>query len=518
VSDPTKRGARPSRCKTPKASEALGERSREGSPRQLPHLAALLGPTGPELARAFASATGYLRRRSPRELLSEVGTTIGSLPAVTHLDKAFFQASFRTGATAEGEDLLAGQGLFFITEHRRLFLDATAGHYQMTWGYNHPRLIEALREALEAGLVWDDHSNIPGDTVKQLSRKLVELANARPAATPPAREGRGRQPKPAATDLESDPQALNRVLLGIATGSVACSTAIKLALNYFQSTRGGGTPVFVALAGNYHGTDLVAQRLRGMWTDYLGHLPVALIEPNDTEALRETFAHSGSQVAAMFVEPVMMNREAIALERDYLLEARRLCDEHDALLVFDEIQTGFWTEKFFSAVALGVKPDILVVGKGMTAGFHPLAAVLYRRKYDSLAQYDAISTNGNAPLPAYMALASIALIEEERARIARAAHHYRQALEALPGEFPRLLRAIHGDGLLVGIKFHAVEAAKEFHRRSLAAGLWLRLHAYHEGHATALTKFALLLDEETADFFLALVREILRAMNKKSGG
>jgi acetylornithine/succinyldiaminopimelate/putrescine aminotransferase len=445
-----------------------------------------------------------------------VGTTIRSLPALTHLDKAFFQASFRTGATTEGEDLLAGQGLFFITEHRRLFLDATAGHYQMTWGYNHPRLVEALREALEAGLVWDDHSNIPGDTVKQLARKLVELANGPPAIVRPGAEARAgtlRQ-EVSAADLESDPQALNRVLLGIATGSVACSTAIKLALNHFRSTRRGGTPVFVALAGNYHGTDLVAQRLRGMWTDYLGHLPVALIEPNDTEALEETFARHGSQVAAMFVEPVMMNREAIALDRDYLREARRLCDEHGALLVFDEIQTGFWHQEFFSAVAMGVKPDILVVGKGMTAGFHPLAAVLYRRTYDSLAQYDAISTNGNAPLPAYMALASISLIEEERARIARVTRRYRQALEALPEEFPGLLSAIHGEGLLVGIKFHTVEAAKEFHRRSLEAGLWLRLHAYHEGHSTALTKFALVLDEETADFFLARVREILTAMNK----
>jgi adenosylmethionine-8-amino-7-oxononanoate aminotransferase len=280
-----------------------------------------------------------------------VGTTIRSLPALTHLDKAFFQASFRTGATAEGEDLLAGQGLFFITEHRRLFLDATAGHYQMTWGYNHPRLVEALREALEAGLVWDDHSNIPGDTVKQLARKLVELANAPPAVIPARRQvgvASGERPsglscgagirvpatRDSAADLESDPQALNRVLLGIATGSVACSTAIKLALNHFRSTRRGhavsGTPLFVALAGNYHGTDLVAQRLRGMWTDYLGHLPVALIEPNDTEALQQTFARHGSQVAAMFVEPVMMNREAIALDRAYLLEARRLCDEHGA--------------------------------------------------------------------------------------------------------------------------------------------------------------------------------------------
>ena len=71
--------------------------------------------------------------------------------------------------------------VFHVTEQRRLFLDCTAGHYQMTWGYSHPRLTALVREALDAGIVWDDHSNIPGNTVKQLSVRLVEAANGRKA-------------------------------------------------------------------------------------------------------------------------------------------------------------------------------------------------------------------------------------------------------------------------------------------------------------------------------------------------
>jgi len=462
----------------------------------LAHLEAALGPRGGELARAFLQASDYLRSHDRAELLAAVGHTIESLPEVEHLGKDLFQASFRTGATAEGEDLLAGRGLFFITERRRLFLDTTAGHYQMTWGYNLPELSGALVAAVEAGLVWDDHSNIPGDTVKRLAEKLVELANGVDSTA----------------GLEDDPKALNTVLLGIATGSVACSTAIKLALNYFRARGGRGRPVFVTLDGNYHGTDMVAQRLRGMWADYLSEVAVDQVEPNDIEALRQTFAESGDRIAAVFVEPVMMNREAIVLDREYLLEARRLCDELDCALVFDEIQTGFWYPEFFSAVRLGITPDMLIVGKGLTAGFHPLSAVIYRRKYDSLAQYDAISTNGNAPLAAYLALQSIALIEKQRERIAHVARYYRKALQKLPQDFPRLVEAIHGDGLLTGIKFQTVEVAKEFHRRCLDAGLWLRLHVYHEGHSTALTKFALSVDEETVDFLLGRFREILSGL------
>ena len=459
----------------------------------------VLGPEGDSLVRSLREADAYLRARSPSRLLAEVGRTITALADVEHLDKAVFQASFRKGATVEGEDVLAARGLFFLTERRKLFLDATAGHYQMTWGYNHPELNAALVEAVEAGLVWDDHSNLPGDTVKQLARKLVQLANGADPATP-------------LSELRQRPGALDRALLGIATGSVACSTAIKLALNRARHTRGLDQPVFVTLRGNYHGTDLVAQRLRGMWTEYLGQLPVVQVEPNDVAGLRQTFDQVGERTAALLLEPVLMNREAIALERAYLEEARLLCDRYGAALVFDEIQTGFWYPEFFSARKLGVQPDILVMGKGMTAGFHPLSAVVYRGEYDSLAQYDAISTNGNAPLAAFMALVSIGLIEREGERIARVSGAFREALEALPGEFPGLLRCIHGDGLLAGLKFHTVEAAKEFHGRCLEAGLWLRLHVYHPGHSTVLAKFALLLDEETVEFFIARVRDILTEM------
>jgi adenosylmethionine-8-amino-7-oxononanoate aminotransferase len=155
--------------------------------------------------------------------------------------------------------VLTGKGLFFLTEGRMLFLDLTAGHYQMTWGYNHPVLNRAITEALEKGIVWDCHSNLPGDFVKQLSWKLVEICN---------RDARGNSP--GFDSVLDDDDALNTVLLGTATGSVACSTAMKLAINYFRKRKGSRRkPVFVALNGNYHGTDIMMQRLRGMWPEFL---------------------------------------------------------------------------------------------------------------------------------------------------------------------------------------------------------------------------------------------------------
>jgi acetylornithine/succinyldiaminopimelate/putrescine aminotransferase len=83
-------------------------------------------------------------------------------------------------------------------------------------------------------------------------------------------------------------------------------------------------------------------------------------------------------------------------------------------MAIDEIQTGFWFPEVIYCSRIGLQPDFIVLGKGMTAGFHPLAALIYRGKLDVLEQYDAISTNGNAALAALLALGCIELIERAR--------------------------------------------------------------------------------------------------------
>jgi len=385
-----------------------------------------------------------------------------------------------------------------VTEQGRLFLDCTAGHYQMTWGYNHPELNTLVQEAIDAGVVWDDHSNIPGDTVKRLAERLVETANDVESAGP---------------ELLDDERALNTVLLGVCTGSVAVNAALKIALKHHEAVRPDASPVLISLKGNYHGTDFLAQRMRGMWKDFFRGITFVEIEPNDLSALRKAFATHRGRVAAMFCELVMMNREAIVLDEDFVGEARTRCDEADACLVIDEIQSGFWYPHYYLYHQYGILPDILVVGKGMTAGLHPLSAIVYNRRLDRLAQYDAISTNGNAPLAAVAGLGCLGLIQSQGQQIAELTRHFFDRLQELPATAPDRVAAIHGHGLLAGVKFHKVEDAIEVHRRLLERGLWTRVHAYHEGHSTVLTKLALAADRRVADFVIEAFHETLREMN-----
>jgi acetylornithine/succinyldiaminopimelate/putrescine aminotransferase len=254
---------------------------------------------------------------------------------------------------------------------------------------------------------------------------------------------------------------------------------------------------------------MMPQFMRGMWPGMSPSFEVITLEPNDAPALEEVFRRHGSRVAGFWAEPVLMNREAIAVDPDYLRLAQRWCNEVGALMCIDEIQTGFWQPEVFQYRALGLRPDLVVVGKGLTAGFHPLSGVLFHHRHDLLEQYDAISTNGSASLPAFVALASLELIRERARQIRAMARRIEQGFRQLAAEFPRWVEAAHGRGHLAGLKFHEVDVARHFHRSLLADGLWTRVHAYHEGHRTLITKLGLLADEAVVDFVLGRFRNRL---------
>lgn len=437
---------------------------------------------------AMQAGVRFLENRSPLALLPQVGQVINAIPPFTPVDKSALQDSYGGDQAGPPDDLLAGRGLFYISEQRRLFLDATSGHYQMLWGYNHPDLCQAMQEGIRQGIVWDNHSNIPQWPVKQLAHRLVSLANA-----------------PGETDR------LDTVLLGICTGSVACAAALKIQLMVYEREKGRSVlPVIITLEGNYHGTDLVPQFMRGLWPHLPKPFEMAIIPPNDEEALEMTFQKYGERVAGFWSEPIMMNREAIAIQPAYLQKARRECDRAGALMCVDEIQTGFWSPEIFDYRALGVQPDLVVLGKGMTAGLHPHSAVLMKQRHDMLAQYDAISTNGSASLPCYMALCSMQMIEENATAIHQAGERVAAGFQSLVDEFPDRLLSAQGRRHLAGLKFRRVEDALLFHQRALETGLWCRAHAYHAGHSTVLTKLGLLTDGAVADFVVDKFRSLLK--------
>jgi acetylornithine/succinyldiaminopimelate/putrescine aminotransferase len=459
----------------------------------------LAGPLGFDVCRAMARAKTFLDRHDNRQLLDLIGTTVENVALKRTINKAVMQKSYGGGTLAETDDLLAGRGLFYITEQGKLFLDCTAGHYQMSWGYGHPALTGIVQDGLAAGIVPDNHSNIPQWPVKRLAQKLIEAANP---DLPELREGDFSK-------IMESKTRLNTVLLGIATGSVACEAALKIMLMHHERSQRPGPPIFIVLDGNYHGTGFFSQYLRGMWGSYIRNLEVVAVQPNDGDELESAVARYQDRIAGFWAEPIMMNREAIRVEPQYLQFAQKLVRRVGALMVIDEIQTGFWTPDLFMYKQCGIVPDIVVVGKGMSAGLHPLSGIIYRRDLDMLAQYDAISTNGNAALAALVALDNIELLHAYSYRILDTQEYYYEKLCALAAEFPDRIAAVHGNRAMTGLKFRQVDDAIAFHKKCVEGGLWLRVHAYHAGHSTILCKFALCLEPAVVDEFIRRLRRLL---------
>jgi acetylornithine/succinyldiaminopimelate/putrescine aminotransferase len=280
-------------------------------------------------------------------------------------------------------------------------------------------------------------------------------------------------------------------------------------LMHHERAKRPGPPIFVVLDGNYHGTGFFSQYLRGMWGSYIHNLEVVAVQPNDGDELESVIARYQDRIAGFWAEPIMMNREAIRVESQYLQLARKLVRRVGALMVVDEIQTGFWTPDLFMYKQCGIVPDIVVVGKGMSAGLHPLSSIIYRRELDMLAQYDAISTNGNAALAALVALANIELLQSHGPEINSTQEHYFRRLCELAAAFPDRIAAVHGNGAMTGLKFRDVNDALAFHKKCVESGLWLRVHAYHAGHSTILCKFALCLEPAVVDEFIRRLRLLL---------
>ncbi len=411
----------------------------------------ILGPSGADITAAMKAGLRLPGGAgSARIAASRSAGPIRSIPAFRPIDKSALQDSFGGNQAGPSDDFLVGRGLFYLTEQRKLFLDCTSGHYQMLWGYNHPELCAAITAASRAGVIWDNHSNIPQSPLKWLAHRLVEPGQCA-RRTGPARHrpaGRLHRIRGLRGGAE-DPAARVRADAGQenARRSLSCWTATITAPTCCPSS--------CAACGR-------AWRRVSRWST---------LQPNDPRSLAKTFRKHGSRMAGFWAEPVMMNREAIAVDPDYLQLAQRCCREAGALLCLDEIQTGFWQPEVFEFRALGLQPDLVVLGKGLTAGFHPLSGVLLRHRHDVLEQYDAISTNGSAALPAFVALCSLELIQERaRDRFARSAGASRKDSRRWPLSFPSVLQAAHGRGYLAGLKFHQVEDAKRFQRLLLAEG------------------------------------------------
>lgn len=214
-----------------------------------------------------------------------------------------------------------------------------------------------------------------------------------------------------------------RVFLGC-SGSDAVDTAFKL-VRIVQQLRGEDErQVVLTRTRGYHGTNLGGTSVQGIepnragWGDLVPH--VLELPADDLEAAATYFAAHGARVAAVITEAVQ-GAGGVHLPVDgYLAGLRRLCEDHGALLVLDEVITGFGrVGARFAAEAYGIVPDLMTFAKGVTSGYQPLSGVIVSADVAETLESDEHwvlrtgYTYSGHPASCAAALANLAILEDE---------------------------------------------------------------------------------------------------------
>ena len=169
------------------------------------------------------------------------------------------------------------------------------------------------------------------------------------------------------------------------SGSESIDTAMKLArLAHVQAGHPERTLIISRTRG-YHGTNYGGTSAQGIAPNRVGYGPlvgdVVQVPSDDVEALATLMKERSSEIAAVIAEPVQGAGGVFPPTDNYLHSVRRLCDQHGALLIFDEVITGFGRlGSWFGAQHYGVTPDLLTFAKAVTSGYQPLGGVILGRK------------------------------------------------------------------------------------------------------------------------------------------
>lgn len=358
------------------------------------------------------------------------------------------------------------EGIQVYDRWGNMWLDWSSGVLVTNAGHAHPKICKAIVDQANRGLI--HNYCFPSETRAAAVEALARVA----------------------------PDGLKKVFL-LTTGAEACECAIKLARTWGRQAGGDKKIAIVTFQNAFHGRTLGAQMAGGIpklkeWIVNLDKDMVQVPFPDGFRCPDTSFDKFVSTLASMGISPdsvagvmseTYQGGNASFMPVEYAQKLRRWCDEHGALLIFDEVQAGFGrTGKYWGFQHYGVSPDLICCGKGISSGL-PISAVIGRPDVMDLYPPGAMtSTHTGNPVCAAAVLANLEVIEEENL-----VENSRKMGQILVSEatrigkrFPKQVGAVHGCGLVASmhiIKPGGIEAdaptASAIVRRCVEKGLML---------------------------------------------
>ncbi len=238
----------------------------------------------------------------------------------------------------------------------------------------------------------------------------------------------------------------------------------------------------------------------------------------DLDAMREAVT---DDTAAVILEPIQGEGGINIPHDDYLAGVRKICDEHETLLIFDEIQTGFArTGRMFAAEHWGVSPDIMTVAKSLGGGIYPISATIFKEEImDFFIPHPFIhlSTFGGSDLGCIVGLATIEYIQKNRlAEHAEAmGKRFGEGFHRLLGNYPELLLEVRRKGLMMGLQYTNESIGPRLTKKLADRGVL----AIYTGNDPSICRFMppLVISPEEVDFVIEALDGSMKELSKESG-
>jgi acetylornithine/N-succinyldiaminopimelate aminotransferase len=389
------------------------------------------------------------------------------MSTVTALEERYVMQTYKRAPV----EFVLGEGVTLYDRDGEAYLDFLAGISVCNAGHCHPRVVEAVRQ--QATRLFHVSNLFYTEPGVRLAERLAE--SFQPGA---------------------------RVFL-CNSGAEANEAAIKLARKH----RRGGE--IVVLEDAFHGRTmgaLSATPSRAKQEPFEPLVPGFVAVPRDDPAALS--AAVGDRTAAVMIEPVQGECGVWPISEEMLIAAREACDQHGALLVFDEIQCGMGrTGTLWGFELTGVRPDVFTVAKSLASGLPIGACVAGGDAADVLAAGDHGTTFGAGPLVATAALATLDVLDDDalHARVRVLGDRLRAGLERLRGE--GRLADVRARGLMVGVDLPENRAGEA--PKVVGEALAERIVLNATGPDTVRMLPPLIIAEEHVDRVLAFLEESL---------
>ena len=338
------------------------------------------------------------------------------------------------------ENFPKGEGVYLFNEKGEKFLDLMSGIGVNCLGYNHPKFLEAIQEAMQKPAHLSNLYEIPEQNL--LAQKLVENSPFDQAffcnSGTEANEGAIKLVRKFHADLENS--------------------------EHFDTLSDQKKNIIVSFLSSFHGRTMGSLAITGKDSIKTGFTPLIgntkILPWNDTDALEKFLKISGKNVAGIFLEPIQGEGGINLPNQKFLEKISEMCRKYNILLVVDEVQTGIGrTGKKFAFEHFNIQPDVICLAKGLGGGM-PIGAILATKKVSSAFTPSTHgSTFGGNPFVCTVAKAVCDTVLEQKFldKIVKTGVNICDEIQILMDEFPEILLEKRGKGLMIGIEINSVE-------------------------------------------------------------